>query len=72
MTEIRTVKPVTGDEILGETLQAGEWCLWRGHYYIVLGCGLLAGPVGSREVYLPAGEIVRRVRLYDESSYQLS
>lgn len=72
MTEIRMVKPVTGDEIPGETLQAGEWCLWRGHYYIVLGCGLLAGPMGSREVYLPAGEIVRRVRLYDESSYQLS
>jgi len=72
MTEIRTVKPVVGDEILGETLPAGEWCLWRGHYYVVLGCCLLAGPVGSREVYLPAGEIVRRVRLYDESSYQLS
>ena len=63
MTEIRTVKPVVGDETPGETLQAGEWCLWRGHYYVVLGCGLLAGQVGSREVCLPAGEMVRRVEM---------
>ena len=71
MIEIRTVKPVIGDEILGETLQAGEWCLWCGHYYVVLGGGFLAGPVGSLGVRLPAGEIVRHVRLCDENGDQL-
>lgn len=71
MSEIRTVKPVVGAEILGETLQAGEWCLWRGHHYVSLGDGLLAGPVGSMNVRLPAGELVRIVRLRDENGNQL-
>jgi len=46
-----------------EDVGVGEWCLYRGCFYLCLGGGLLAGPVGSLAVRPQGGELVQRVEM---------
>lgn len=58
------VKPVVTEITarVGE-LGCGCWVLYRGNYYVTLGLGQLAGPIGSATVYLPLEMEVQLVEL---------
>lgn len=62
--EVRTVKPMVTETTarVGE-VGAGAWVLYRGNFYVCLAPGLLAGPVGSSEVWLPLETEVQLVEL---------
>ncbi len=60
---VRSVRPVVQQAVRIEEMNLGEWCLYRGNFYLCLGGGLLAGPVGSLGVRPQGGELVQRVEM---------
>lgn len=60
---VRTVHPVVQGAARIEDIGVGEWCLYRGCFYLCLGGGFLAGPVGSLAVRPQGGELVQRVEM---------
>lgn len=54
---------VTGERCPAGQLGAGSWVLYRGHFYVCLYPGQLAGPIGSAAVHVPLDAEVQLVEL---------
>jgi hypothetical protein len=60
---VQKLKPIICDAVRMVDIGTGDWVLWHGSFYLSLGWGWLAGPVGSADVRLPEDALVQRVTM---------